>query len=124
MNDSGAIEIQKQVPFLSQFRALCRRRTKIQIRERNLLIPELLFPIIYLGFGFYVSSLNFISDGANVLLTDPTLYPTPTFMRVNDDLQAGSQFTAKEFFQRDPIYSSSAGNFEISHMDMVFTNDL
>ena len=50
---------------------------------------ELLFPIIYLGFGFYISSLNFVSNGQSLLLTDSSLFPK-AHMLINNAGESGS----------------------------------
>jgi hypothetical protein len=67
------------------FLSLLKRRFAIQIREKNLLILELLFPIVYLGFGFYIASINLIKDGKSVLLSDPSIYPQPLSMQINSN---------------------------------------
>lgn len=58
---------------------------------------------MYLGLGFYISSLNFISNGASIAIADPTLFPNPIPLFINNAASPGSA-NPVDFMLGDPSF--------------------
>jgi len=71
------------VPFCSKLYVLFLRRFRMFFRDSKTLFLGLVLPIIYLGLGFYMGTVNFTSVGPTRWFDAPSLFPTPVEVHMN-----------------------------------------
>lgn len=90
--------------FMTNLRALTKKKFLLQIRDSRTLVIELVFPIIFIFAGLALSNIKFLKDGHPRVLS-PTQFPQPNLLYYNNPVIEGagkSEDFVNNYFTRNP----------------------